>query len=176
MLSTSRNTSMMTSSNGNIFRVTVHLCREFTGDRWIPRTRTSDAELWCFLCSAHWINGWANTREAGDLRRRHAHYDVIVMCSYVLHLPAATVIMSRVEFMEHMSWSLEGMLMVITHLRNMMKIWPRIDQISISTPLRQWHTLACLINHIGRSNQMCGFSSCLTICNFRFRNRIWRAC
>ena len=28
--------SMMTSSNGNIFRVTGHLCGEFTGDRWIP--------------------------------------------------------------------------------------------------------------------------------------------
>ena len=44
--------SMMTSSNGNIFRVTGHLCGEFTGPRWIPRTRASDAELWCFLWSA----------------------------------------------------------------------------------------------------------------------------
>ena len=26
-------------------RVTVHLCGEFTGDRWIPRTKASDAEL-----------------------------------------------------------------------------------------------------------------------------------
>ena len=26
-----------------------------------------------------WINGWVNNREAGDLRRYHAHYDVIVM-------------------------------------------------------------------------------------------------
>ena len=42
----------MTSSNGNIFRVTGHLCGEFTGPRWIPRTKASDAELWCFLCSA----------------------------------------------------------------------------------------------------------------------------
>ena len=45
-------TCMMTSSNGNIFRVTGHLCGEFTGDRWIPRTKASDAELWCFLWSA----------------------------------------------------------------------------------------------------------------------------
>ena len=43
---------MMTSSNENIFRVTGHLCREFTGHRWIPRTKASDAELWCFLWSA----------------------------------------------------------------------------------------------------------------------------
>ena len=30
---------MMTSSNGNIFRVTGPLCGDFTGDRWIPLTR-----------------------------------------------------------------------------------------------------------------------------------------
>ena len=42
---------MMTSSNGNFFRVTGHLCGEFTGHRWIPRTKASDAELWCFLWS-----------------------------------------------------------------------------------------------------------------------------
>ena len=45
--------SMMTSSNGNFFRVTGHLCGEFAGLRWIPRTKASDAELWCFLWSAH---------------------------------------------------------------------------------------------------------------------------
>ena len=37
--------------NGNIFRVTDHLCGEFTGHRWIPHTKASDAELWCFLWS-----------------------------------------------------------------------------------------------------------------------------
>ena len=26
-----------------------------------------------------WINGWVNNREAGELRRRHAHYEVTVM-------------------------------------------------------------------------------------------------
>ena len=43
---------MMTSSNGNIFRVTGPLCGEFTGHRWIPLTKASDAKLWCFLWSA----------------------------------------------------------------------------------------------------------------------------
>ena len=43
---------MMTSSNGSIFHVTGPLCGEFTGDRWIPRTKASAAELWCFLWSA----------------------------------------------------------------------------------------------------------------------------
>ena len=28
-----------------------------------------------------WINDWVNNREAGDLRRQHGHYDVIVMVS-----------------------------------------------------------------------------------------------
>ena len=63
--------NMMTSSNGNIFRVTGHLCGEFIGHRWIPRTKASDAELWCFL----WLNGWVNNREA--------HYDVNVMKMWV---------------------------------------------------------------------------------------------
>ena len=43
---------VMKSTNGNIFRVTGHLCGEFTGRRWISRTKASDAELWCFLWSA----------------------------------------------------------------------------------------------------------------------------
>ena len=45
----------MTSSNGNIFRVTGHLCGEFIGPRWIPHTKAGDAELWCLLWSAP---GW----------------------------------------------------------------------------------------------------------------------
>ena len=43
---------MMTSLNGNIFRVAGPLWGEFTGHRWIPLTKASDAELWCFLWSA----------------------------------------------------------------------------------------------------------------------------
>ena len=45
--------SMMTSWNGNTFRVTGPFCAgnlPVTGD--IPRTNVSDAELWCFLWSA----------------------------------------------------------------------------------------------------------------------------
>ena len=44
--------TMMTSSNGNIFRVTGPLCGEFTGHRWIPRTKVSGVGLWCFLLPA----------------------------------------------------------------------------------------------------------------------------
>ena len=70
---------MMTSSNGNIFCITGPFCEEFTGPRWIPLTKASDAELWYFLWSVPGINGWVNNREAGDLRHQRAHYDVIVM-------------------------------------------------------------------------------------------------
>ena len=66
----------MTSSNGNIFRVTGHLCREFTGYRSIPITKANVTE---FSLIFAWINGWVNNREAGDLRRHRAHYDVIVI-------------------------------------------------------------------------------------------------
>ena len=31
-----------------------------------------------------WINGWVNNREAGDLRRHSAHYDVIAMKQDIL--------------------------------------------------------------------------------------------
>ena len=31
------------------------------------------------MISLAWINGWVNNRDAGDLRRYSAHYDVIVM-------------------------------------------------------------------------------------------------
>ena len=91
---------MMTSSNGNFFRVTGLLCGEFTGHQWIPSTKRPvtrkrfplddvitvesqhkgqwrGALMFSSICS--WINGWVNNREAGDLRRHRAHNDVIVM-------------------------------------------------------------------------------------------------
>ena len=72
--------TMMTSSNGNIFHVTDHLCGEFTGLRWVPHPKASDAELWCFLWSTP---GWV---KAGVLRRHQAHYDVIVMPTWNVSL------------------------------------------------------------------------------------------
>ena len=69
----------MTSSSGNIFRVTGPLWGEFIGHWWIPLTKASDAKLWCFLWFAPWINGSVNNHEAGDLRRHRSHYDVIIM-------------------------------------------------------------------------------------------------
>ena len=53
---------MMTSSNGNIFRVTGQWC---------------GALMFTLICTR--INVWVNNRKAGDLRRNRVHYDVIVM-------------------------------------------------------------------------------------------------
>ena len=66
---------MMTSSNGNIFRITDQVCREFTGDKGQWR----GALMFSLICV--WINGWVKVynHEAGDLRRYRAHYDVTVM-------------------------------------------------------------------------------------------------
>ena len=36
------------------------------------------ALMFSLICA--WINAWVNNREAGDLRRHRAHYDVIIMC------------------------------------------------------------------------------------------------
>ena len=68
----------MTSSNGNIFRVTGPLCGEFTVPVNSPhKDQWRGTLLFSLICV--WINGWVNNREAGDLRRHRGHYDVSVM-------------------------------------------------------------------------------------------------
>ena len=59
---------MMTSSNGNIFRVTGHLCGEFIGDRWFPAQRTVTRSLDVFFdlhlnkrLSKQWWGWWFET-------------------------------------------------------------------------------------------------------------------
>ena len=37
------------------------------------------ALMFSLICA--WTNGWANNRDAADLRCHHAHYDVTVMCN-----------------------------------------------------------------------------------------------
>ena len=70
--------NMMTSSNGNIFRVTGPLCGEFTGHGDFPAQRPVTRSFdFSKICA--WIDGCVNNREAGGLRRNRAHYDVIVM-------------------------------------------------------------------------------------------------
>ena len=84
---TGRWRSMMTSPKGNIFHVTGHLCGEFTGPLWIPNTKASDAELWCFLWSASGLRlskqswGWwfeTLSRSLWNHFCNHRHSDGVV--------------------------------------------------------------------------------------------------
>ena len=55
---------MMTSSSGNIFRVTGHLCVEFTGHRWNPHTKPAKRSFEVFdlhlnkRLSKQWWGWW----------------------------------------------------------------------------------------------------------------------
>ena len=70
---------LCTHDDLKIFRVTGHLRGEFTGPRWIPRTKGQWRRALMFSLICVWINGWVNNREVGDLRHYCAQYDVIVM-------------------------------------------------------------------------------------------------
>ena len=65
---------MMTSLNGNLFRVTGHLCGEFTGHRWIPLTKGQYCGLWCFCdVGPHKLLNKQSSGMAGDLRLHDVH-------------------------------------------------------------------------------------------------------
>ena len=85
---------MMPSSNGNIFCVTGHLRGEFTGHRWIPRTKASDADLWCFL----WSTSEKCNSEASDLRHHRTHYDVIVTSTKRLWSPRKSLFITMTSW------------------------------------------------------------------------------
>ena len=73
---------MMTSSNGNIFRVTVPLCggnSSVTGGFPSQRPVTRSLDVFSDLRLNKFLN-----KQSGDLRRRQAHYDVIVLNYEVL--------------------------------------------------------------------------------------------
>ena len=82
-------TDMMTSSNGNIFRVTGPLCGEFTGPGDFPAQRAVTRSFDVFF-DLRPINDWVNNRESGDLRRHRGHYDVSVIIQ--LYAPGAVSI------------------------------------------------------------------------------------
>ena len=49
-----------------------------------------------------WIKGWVNNREAGDLRRYHAHFDVIVMCPRIcIRAPTLIDLRNEINFAEN---------------------------------------------------------------------------
>ena len=61
------------------FSALLALC---AGIHWSPvssphKGQWHGALMFSLICA--WTNGWVNNREAGDLRRHRAHYDIIVM-------------------------------------------------------------------------------------------------
>ena len=66
----------MTSSNGNIFRVTGPLCGESAVNS-SHKGQWRGALIFSLICA--WTNGWVNNLDAGDLRRRRTNYDVTVI-------------------------------------------------------------------------------------------------
>ena len=82
---------LISSSNGNIFRVTDHLCGDFTGHRWISHTKAIDAEVWCFLWSrkhqssaslafVRWIRGRpVNSPHKWPVTRKMFPFDDVIM-------------------------------------------------------------------------------------------------
>ena len=87
---------MMTSSNGNIFCVDGHLRGEFNRSPVNSPHRSQWRGDLMFSLICVWINGWVNNREAGDLRRYRAHYDVTLMVerspAHLCNLSKTTVI------------------------------------------------------------------------------------
>ena len=67
-----------------------HFPRYWQFVRGIPRSPVNSPHKgqWrgalMFSLISVWINGWVNNREAGELRRYHAHYDVIVIVNIYL--------------------------------------------------------------------------------------------
>ena len=76
---------MLTSSSDNFFRVIDHFVR---GIHQSPvnsplKGQWRGALMFYLVCA--WKNEWVNIRDAGDLRRHHAHYDATVMLLYAKH-------------------------------------------------------------------------------------------
>ena len=77
---------MMTSSNGNIFRVTGHSCGEIPRSpvNYPHKKQWQGASMFSLICAS--INGWVNNREAVDCRRHRTHYNVTVMYCQIVRI------------------------------------------------------------------------------------------
>ena len=58
--------------------------------------------MFSLICA--WINAWVNNREAGDLRRNHGHYDVIVIAQHT-RASAGTTLTRRGLADEEFPWT-----------------------------------------------------------------------
>ena len=111
--------NMMTSSNGNIFRVTGPLRGEFTGNRWTPLAKASDAELWCILWSVleQWLSKqsrrwWFETPSLSFLRHYNESPIFCMLCCILCH--------------------------VILNISKLRQKWPPISRQHLPMHFREW--------------------------------------
>ena len=79
-----RNSSFGIQTHDDVIKW-IHFPRKWPFVRGIHRSAVNSPQkvqwrgalMLSFICV--WLNGWVNNREAGDLRRYRAHYDVTVM-------------------------------------------------------------------------------------------------
>ena len=57
----------------------------------------TEISMFSLICA--WMNGWVNNREAGDLRRHCAHYDVTVMI--ISYCPSRSIINGKIFWPPH---------------------------------------------------------------------------
>ena len=116
--------AMVTSWNGNIFRVTGHLYGEFTGHWWIPRTKASDAQVDVFFdlrlkerLSKQSLGWWYETPSRPLWRHSNGEQyfcDEPVNCHSVLRL-----LRFRYSFETHTNWT-------VSHtVHNSVLLWVR---------------------------------------------------
>ena len=93
---------MMMSSNGNVFRVTGHLCGEFTGPRWIPAQRPVTRSFDVFFdlrpnkrLSKQWWGWWFETPSCPLWR--HCNVLINSWCNKCESMPRRLIRMLRAE-------------------------------------------------------------------------------
>ena len=95
---------------------------EFPAQR--PVTRSFDVPLICAR-----IYGWVNNHEAGDLRRHHSHYDVIVM-----HMLTCWQIGSIKTNFKEIRIKIQNILYLKNIFQNITCILPRLQWVNSSFP------------------------------------------
>ena len=89
------------------FRVTGHLCGEFTGPGEFPAQRPVTLSFDVFV-DLKLTTDWVNKREAGDLRCYHTHYDVIVMKVSSLYWCTKMPLGYRVTSNQYVDYTISG--------------------------------------------------------------------